>query len=179
MVSGWRRIPDECVPARAKVCGAYVNPALAKAEAVRNGFDDAIMLTRDGHVSEASSANLFILRDGVFVTPPVTDDILEGITRGLLLTLIQRELGMRVVERSIDRSELYAAEEVLMCGTGVEIQPVVEIDHRPIGDALPGPSTLALQQVYDDVVHGENDRYADLLVRLSSTAHTGAMSELS
>src|SRR5438309_6839723 len=117
MVSSWRRISDCALPARAKVTGGYLNSALAKSEALENGFDEAIVLTEDGHVSEGSAENVFMLKDGVFVTPPVTDDILEGITRTLIMDLIKGELGKTVVERSIDRTELYTCDELLLCGT--------------------------------------------------------------
>jgi branched-chain amino acid aminotransferase len=123
MVSTWRRVPDQSLPARAKVTGAYAQSALAKSEAVESGFDEAIVLTVDGHVSEGSAENLFMFKDGIFVTPPVTDDILEGVTRTLLMRLIKDELGMQVVERSIDRTELYTCDELLLCGTGAQISP--------------------------------------------------------
>src|SRR5215472_259998 len=134
MVSSWRRVPDSALPARAKVTGAYAQSALAKTEAVEAGYDEAIVLTMDGHVSEGSAENLFMYKDGVFVTPPVTDDILEGVTRQLLIGMIQDELGKTVVERSIDRSELYTCEELLLCGTGAQISPVVEVDRRAVGN---------------------------------------------
>jgi branched-chain amino acid aminotransferase len=159
MVSSWRRIPDQAVPPRAKLTGAYVNACLIKSEAVHNGFDDAISLTMDGHVSEASVANLFMLRNGVFATPAITDDILEGVTRRLLMGLIEDELGLQTVERSIDRSELYGCEELLLCGTGAELQPVVELDRRPVGDGHVGPLSRRLRQSYMAAVRGESSRY--------------------
>ncbi|HEV3103995.1 MAG TPA: branched-chain amino acid transaminase, partial [Candidatus Dormibacteraeota bacterium] len=125
MVSSWRRVPDQSLPARAKITGSYAQSALAKSEAVESGFDEAIVLTVEGHVSEGSAENLFMLKDGVFVTPPVTDDILEGVTRTLLIKMIETELGKTVVERSIDRTELYTCDELLLCGTGAQISPVV------------------------------------------------------
>jgi branched-chain amino acid aminotransferase len=159
MTSTWRRIPDAAMPARAKVTGSYVNSALAKTEAMENGYDEAIMLTVDGHISEGSAENLFMLRDGVFVTPPVTEDILEGITRGLLAELIRNELGLPVVERSIDRTELYACDEVLLCGTGAQVSPVVEVDRRAVGNGRVGPQTRALQEIYFKAVRGQDERY--------------------
>src|SRR5713226_2974076 len=134
MTSSWRRISDSAIPARAKISGSYVNSALAKSEAIENEYDEAIVLAHDGHVSEGSAENLFMLKDGVFVTPPVTDDILEGITRDLLIGVIRDELGLTVVERSIDRTELYTCNELFLCGTGAQISPVIEIDHRKVGD---------------------------------------------
>src|ERR1700681_2109390 len=141
MVSSWRRLPDESLPPRAKITGSYAQSALAKSEAVEAGFDEAIVLTMDGHVSEGSAENLFMYKDGVFVTPPVTDDILEGVTRRLVMGLIQDELGKKVVERSIDRTELYTCDELFMCGTGAQVSPVVEVDRRPVGEGGIGELT--------------------------------------
>ena len=163
-VSTWRRVPDCALPARAKVTGAYVNSALAKSEALENGFDEAIVLSEDGHVSEGSAENVFMIKDGLFVTPPVTDDILEGITRRLLIGLIRDELRMPVVERSIDRTELYGCDELILCGTGAQISPVIELDHRPIGDGRVGEIAQELQQIYFGAVRGENPKYGDWVV---------------
>jgi branched-chain amino acid aminotransferase len=162
-VSSWRRISDSSIPARAKITGSYINSALAKSEALENGFDEAIMLTTDGHVSEGSAENLFMLRDGVFVTPPVTEDILEGITRTLVMGLIRDELGLDVVERQIDRTELYTCQELLLCGTGAQVASVVEVDHRPVGDGRVGRQTRQLQDVYFRAVRGDEPRYRDWL----------------
>ena len=159
-VSSWRRVPDCAVPARAKVTGSYINSALAKSEALENGFDEAIVLTEAGHVSEGSAENVFLLRDGVFVTPPVTDDILEGVTRRLIIGLIRDELDLPVVERSIDRTELYAGDELFLCGTGAQVSPVIEVDHRPIGEGRVGEFTHELQQLYFGAVRGDNPKYA-------------------
>jgi branched-chain amino acid aminotransferase len=159
MTSSWRRISDAAIPARAKVSGSYVNSALAKSEALEAGYDEAIMLAMDGHVSEGSAENLFMFKDGAFVTPPVTDDILEGVTRGLLMQLMRDELGLPVVERSIDRTELYACDELLLCGTGAQVSPVVELDRRQIGSGAVGAHTRRLQQIYFAAVRGEEPRY--------------------
>lgn len=159
MTSTWRRISDSAIPARAKITGSYINSAFAKTEAIENGFDEAIMLANDGHVSEGSAENLFMLRDGVFITPGVTEDILEGITRGLLIGLIRDELGLDVVERSIDRSELYTCDELFLCGTGAQVSPVVELDRRAIGTGTPGPLTRRLQELYFRAVRGDEPRY--------------------
>ncbi len=161
MVSTWRRVPDQSLPARAKITGAYAQSALAKSEAVEAGYDEAIVLTVDGHVSEGSAENLFMVRDGVFVTPPVTDDILEGVTRMLLIRVIKEELGLAVVERSIDRTELYTCEELLLCGTGAQISPVIEVDRRPVGDGKVGEFTQELQSIYFSAVRGESKKYQD------------------
>jgi len=163
MVSSWRRIDDTAAPPRAKITGIYVNSALAKTEALENGFDEAIMLTNDGHVCEGSAENLFIVRDGRVFTPPGTDNILEGITRLLLIELMRKELGLDVVERSIDRSELYVADEVFLCGTGAQVSPVVDVDRRVIGSGRPGPTVARLQKIYFDIVRGRNERYRDWL----------------
>jgi branched-chain amino acid aminotransferase len=163
MVSTWRRISDGAIPARAKISGSYVNSALAKSEALDNGYDEAIMLSHDGHVSEGSAENLFMLRDGVFSTPPVTEDILEGITRKQVIGLIRDELGLPVVERAIDRTELYTCDELFLCGTGAQVSPVIEVDHRAVGDGRLGRHTLQLQDLYFRAVRGEDPRYRDWL----------------
>jgi branched-chain amino acid aminotransferase len=163
MVSSWRRIDDNVAPARAKITGIYVNSALAKTEAMENGFDEAIMLTQDGHVCEGSAENLFIVRAGRAFTPPAQDNILEGITRDNVIDLVRAELGVEVVERSIDRSELYVADEVFLCGTGAQIAPVIEVDNRPVGSGKVGPIASRLQALYFDIVRGRNPKYADWL----------------
>ena len=131
-VSTWRRTDDNAIPARGKITGAYVNGALAKSEAQLNGYDEAIVLTQDGHVSEGSAENLFIVKAGKLITPPVTDNILEGITRRRLMAVARERLEVPVEERQIDRTELYNADEVFLCGTGAQLSPVVEIDRRAI-----------------------------------------------
>ena len=132
-VSSWRRIDDNVIPARGKVSGAYANSALAKTDANRAGFDEALVLDSHGHVSEGSAMNIFMLRDGVLVTPPITDNILEGITRRSIMELAQKELGLEVVERSIDRTEVFIAEEMFMTGTAAQVVAVTRVDHRPVG----------------------------------------------
>ncbi|MGH2429595.1 MAG: branched-chain amino acid transaminase [Candidatus Limnocylindria bacterium] len=162
-VSSWRRTDDNAIPARGKITGAYVNGALAKSEAQLDGFDEAIVLTADGHVSEGSAENLFIVKHGSLITPPVTDNILEGITRGRLMTMALDELGVATIERSIDRTELYSADEVFLCGTGAQLSPVIEIDRRRIGNGRPGPITKGLAQRYFDAVRGKTPAYRDWL----------------
>ena len=163
IVSSWRRISDQSLPARAKIAGSYVNSALAKSEALDAGFDEAIVLGDDGHVSEGSAENLFIVRDGVVYTPPVTADILEGITRGCVMELLRKELGITVVERTIDRTELYVCDEVLLCGTAAQVTPVVEIDRRPVGEGKIGEVTRRVQALYFAAVKGENPGYSHWL----------------
>jgi branched-chain amino acid aminotransferase len=159
MVSSWRRVDDNVAPARAKVTGIYINSALAKTEAEEGGFDEAIMLTHDGHVSEGSAENIFLLRHGSLITPPASDNILEGITRSTVIQLAQELLNVPVVERSIDRSELYVADEVFLCGTGAQVSPVVEIDRRAVGTGRVGDVTRRLQRAYFDIVRGRDARY--------------------
>ena len=164
MTSSWQRVSDAAIPARAKITGSYVNSALAKSEALENGFDEAIMLSQGGHVSEGSAENLFMVRDGVFITPGVTEDILEGITRGLLTGLIRDELGLEVVERSIDRTELYTCDELFLCGTGAQVSPVVSVDRRSVGSGVVGPLTRRLQELYFRAVRGDEPRYRHWLI---------------
>jgi len=163
-VSSWRRTPDNAIPARAKCTGSYVNTALAVDQAQRAGYDDAIFLTQDGQVSEASAANIFLLRKGQLVTPPVTADILEGITRDAVMELAEKELGIPVIEREVGRTELYAADEVFLSGTGFQIAPVVEVDDRPIGTGSIGPVAERLQELYFKAARGGWDEYANWTV---------------
>jgi branched-chain amino acid aminotransferase len=162
-VSSWRRTDDNAIPARGKITGAYVNGALAKSEAQLNGFDEAIVLTADGHVSEGSAENLFIVKRGVLITPAVTDNILEGITRRRIIDIARADMGHEVVERTIDRTELYGADEVFLCGTGAQISPVIEIDRRTIGSGRPGPITREMSRTYFDAVRGRLPAYRDWL----------------
>ncbi len=155
----WRRVSDQSLPARAKIVGAYVNSAFAKTEAQLVGADEAIVLASDGHVSEGSAENLFMVRRGELVTPPVTDDILEGITRAGIIELADRELGLRVVQRTIDRTELYVADELFLCGTGAQISPVTEVDHHILGGGQVGPITRRLSEAYFDAVRGRLPAY--------------------
>jgi branched-chain amino acid aminotransferase len=158
-ISSWRRIDDNMIPARGKVAGAYANSALIKTDANRAGFDEALVLDQNGHVSEGSAMNVFMLRDGVLVTPPVTDNILEGITRMTVMELAKNELGLPVVERSIDRTEVFVSEELFMTGTAAEIMAVTKIDHRPVGAGVMGPVTTKLRGLYDEVIRARNPKY--------------------
>lgn len=160
-VSSWKRVDDNMIPARAKITGAYVNSAFAKSEALLNGFDEAIMLDMNGHVSEGSAENVFMYRNGTVYTPPVTENILEGITRLTIMTLIRDELGIPVVERVIDRTELYVCDELILCGTGAQIAPVGSVDHRPVGNGSIGELGRALQTIYFDVVRGNVPKYRE------------------
>ena len=162
MTSSWRRNADEALPARGKIVGGYVNMAFQKSEAELNGFDEAIVLTAGGHVNEASAANVFVVRDGVALTPPVSDDLLEGVTRKALIELLANE-GIPLEVRSIDRSELYVADEMFLCGTGVQISPVIEIDHRPVGSGEVGPIGRLVRDRYFDAVRGRLPEYSHWL----------------
>ncbi|MCJ7661834.1 MAG: branched-chain amino acid transaminase [Anaerolineales bacterium] len=157
--SSWRRVDDNVIPARGKISGAYVNSAFIKTDALRSGFDEALVLNEDGHVSEGSAENIFMLRDGVLITPPVTDNILEGITRRTAMELASSELGLSVVERQIDRTEVYICDEFFMTGTAAQITAVTRVDHRPIGSGQMGPVTTQLRGVFEDVVYGRNPEY--------------------
>ena len=157
-VSSWRRTDDNAIPARSKITGAYVNAALAKTDAQEAGFDEAIVLTQDGHVSEGSAENLFLVRDGVLITPPASDNILEGIVRSSVLK-IANDSGIPTAIRSVDRTELYVADEVFLCGTGAQISPVTSIDHRAIGKGEVGAITAKIARIYFEAVHGKAPQY--------------------
>lgn len=162
-VSSWVRVPDHAIPGRGKLSGSYVNAALAKDEAEEKGVDEAILLDTQGHVAEGSACNLFIVRDGVLTTTPITGDILEGITRRTILQFAA-DLGLPAVEREIDRSELYLADEAFFCGTGVQVAPIATIDGRPVGDGtIPGPLTAQIARVFYDTVRGRHPDYAHML----------------
>lgn len=157
-VASWQRVHDNSIPARAKVNGIYVNTALAKTEALMSGFDEAIFLDARGNVVEGSAENIFIVRDGVLVTPPVNDHILEGITRQTIIE-IAKDKGISCVERSISRSELYKADEIFLTGTGAKIAPVVEIDNYQVSGAQVGPISRLLQDSYLSAARGELPEY--------------------
>jgi branched-chain amino acid aminotransferase len=166
MTSSWRRNADDALPARGKIVGGYVNMAFQKSEAELNGYDEALVLTPDGHASEASAANLFIVRDGILLTPPVTDDILEGVTRKAILELAG-VLGIPVEVRSIDRSEIYIADEMFLCGTGVQVSPVIELDHRPVGEGSIGPLSRSIKDAYFAAVRGRDPRFSHWLAPIA------------
>jgi branched-chain amino acid aminotransferase len=157
--SSWRRISDNTIPARCKVTGGYVNSALARTEAMEQGYDEAIFLTQGGFISEGSAENIFLVRNGTLFTPDRSQDILEGITRDVLLTLCREELGLTVVERQVGRTEVYVADEVFLCGTGAQVSPVIEVDRRPVGSGKMGPVTARIQQLYFQVVKGNHPKY--------------------
>ncbi len=168
--SSWRRVDDTEIPARAKVNGLYVNNAMAKSEAQLNGFDEAIMLNQDGHVSEGSGENIVMIRNGKLITPAPSDNILEGITLETALELAAKEMGLSVERRSIDRSELYIADEVFMTGTAAHLTPVVEVDRVPVGDGKPGPISKRLQSLYFSSITGRQPAYTSWLTPVYARA---------
>ena len=170
VTSSWRRVDDTSIPARAKVNGLYVNNALAKTEAQLSGFDEAILLNHDGHVSEGSGENIVILRHGRLVTPGPQDNILEGITLETVLRMASEELGLEVQARTIDRTELYVADEAFMTGTAAHVTPVTEIDRVPVGDGRPGPVTKQLQDRYFRAITGRLPQYAEWLTPVYARA---------
>src|SRR6266545_1030130 len=161
-VSSWARTSDNAIPIRLKSGSNYQNGRLATLQAKADGYDQPIFLNKDGHVAEGTGATFFMVRKGRLVTPPITADILESITRVTLMDPICPELfGMGVIEREIDRTELYVAEEAFFCGSGYEITPIVSIDRFPLGDGQVGPITRRLQQAYMDIVRGVDKRFAE------------------
>lgn len=161
--SAWRRVDDNAIPARGKIVGAYANSALIKSDAVLSGFDEALVLNQEGHVTEASAANIFIARKGVVYTPPPQSDVLEGIVRKTIITLLQDDLGIEVVERDIDRTEVYVADEIFLCGTGVQVAAVTQVEHRQIGAGRMGTITRQVRDLFMDVVSGRVEKYRDWL----------------
>jgi len=166
-ISSWERVSDNAIPPRAKISGSYVNAALQKTEALLNGYDEALVLTTDGkHVSEGSAMNVFMVKNNTLITPPVTDDILEGITRDTVIKLAKDNEGIEVIERPIDRTELYTADELFFCGTGAQISPIGYVDKRTVGNGEMGPITKKLQKLYFRVVKNEVSRYSDWCLKI-------------
>jgi len=160
-VSSWRRLDDNVIPARGKIVGAYANSAFIKTDAVRSGFDEALVLSQDGHLSEGSAENIFMVRDGVLYTPSVNQNILEGITRRSIMEVAQKDLGLQVVERPIDRTEVYICDELFMTGTAAQVTAITKVDHRPVGEGVMGPITAKLREMFFDIVRAKNPDYAD------------------
>jgi len=158
-VSNWRRTDDNAIPPRAKIGGCYANTALIITDAIKAGFDEAIVLSHDGHVTEGSAMNLYLVENGKLITTKTTDNILVGITRNTVKEIALRELGIEVIEREIDRTELYITDEAFFCGTGAQISPITSIDHRLVGDGQVGPITKKLQNLYFDIVKGKVEKY--------------------
>lgn len=157
--SSWRRVDDTAIPPRGKITGAYINSALIKSEAHLNGFDDALVLNQDGHIAEASAANLVMIRHGKLIVPPPSANALEGITLNSIIHLAQQELGITCEAREIDRTELYYADEAFLCGTGAQVVSIASLDHRAVGSSSEGPITAAIRALYFRVVRGEEPKY--------------------
>jgi branched-chain amino acid aminotransferase len=167
-ISSWTRLPDNCIPPRAKISGSYVNAAIQKSEALLNGYDEAIVLSANGqHISEGSAMNLFMVKEGRLLTPPVTDDILEGITRDTIIKIAESELGIKTEERSIDRTELYTADELFLCGTGAQVSPIGSVDKRKIASGETGPVTRKVQDTYFALVKNRLKKYKNWCTRVS------------
>lgn len=164
-VSSWRRVSDNAIPARAKISGSYINSALARKEATDHGFSEAIFLTEDGHVAEGSAENIFIVRNGVLITPPGSDEVLEGITRRTILE-IAKQFNIPTEIRTIDRTELYIADEAFFCGTGVQVSWINNIDGRRVGTGNRGPITGKIQDTFFEVVRGNLDLGQDWCTRI-------------
>jgi branched-chain amino acid aminotransferase len=160
-VSSWQRIRDNMLPPRTKATAAYLNSALASLEALRNGYDEALFLTDSGNVCEGPGENLFMVKKGKLLTPPPSDNILEGITRETIMTLAREELGMEVVERSISRTELYSAQEVFFSGTAMEVTSIVEVDRRIIGTGKQGDVCKKLKNLFFEITAGKNPKYLE------------------
>ena len=158
-ISSWRRVDDNMIPARGKISGAYANSALIKTDAAHAGFDEALVLTQEGHISEGSAMNVFIVKANVVITPPITDNILEGITRRTVIELANQELGLPVVERPIDRTEVYLCDELFMTGTAAQVTVVTQVDYRPVGSGTMGPVAARLRELYGQAVRGQLPRY--------------------
>lgn len=158
-VSSWRRLDDNSIPARGKVSGAYASSALIKTDAVKSGYDEALVLTQEGHISEGSAMNVFMVRDGKLITPPITENILEGITRRSAMELASNELQIEIIERPIDRTEIYLCEELFMTGTAAQIVAITRVDHRWVGTGEMGPVAARLRELYLQAVRGQLSRY--------------------
>jgi branched-chain amino acid aminotransferase len=169
--SAWRRVDDNAIPARGKIAGAYVNSMLIKSDAELAGYDDALVLNNDGHVAEFSAANAFIVRQGVAITPPITANVLEGVVRRSLIQVLREDLHIEVQERNIDRTEVYLADEIFMCGTGAQISPVTRIEHRLVGDGEVGPLTHQIRQRFMDIVYGRDEKYRHWVAPVYSPVH--------
>ena len=162
-ISSWRRVDDNIIPARGKISGAYANSAFIKTDAVRAGFDEALVLTQEGHISEGSAMNFFMMRDGLLITPPITENILEGITRRSIIELARQELNLSVVERPVDRTEVYLCDELFLTGTAAQVTAVTRVDFRPVGDGKMGPVTAKVYQLFQDVLRGKVSKYSHWL----------------
>ncbi|MBB6625633.1 branched-chain amino acid transaminase [Clostridium gasigenes] len=162
-ISSWTRLDDDMIPVRVKPTGGYLNSALASLEASNNGYDEAIFLTRNGNVAEGTGENIFIYKNSTLITPPVSDNILEGITRNTIMEIAEKELNIKVIQRSITRSELYEAEEAFFTGTAAEVVAIVEIDNRVIGNGKKGDVSKKLKKIFEEIIKGENKKYSKFI----------------
>jgi branched-chain amino acid aminotransferase len=158
--SSWRRVDDNVIPARGKITGAYANSAFIKTDALRAGFDEALVLNQDGHISEGSAENIFMVRDSVLITPPITDNVLEGITRRSVMDLAQEELGIPVIERSIDRTEVFICDELFMTGTAAQVTAITRVDYRVVGTGKMGAFTSRLRDLFNQVVRNNHHGFS-------------------
>lgn len=175
--SSWRRVDDNAAPARAKITGTYVNAAFSKSEALLDGYDEALVLTHEGHISEGSAENVFMVSGGKLYTPPVSENILAGITRASIIQLAADELGIETVERSIDRTELFTADEAFLCGTGAQVVPIGEVDRRTVGTGEIGPITAQIQHLYEQTVRGHEPKYRSWLTPVYTDAEPAPNSQ--
>jgi branched-chain amino acid aminotransferase len=166
-ISSWRRNSQNALPSSAKATGQYINGVLAKMESLKAGYDEAVMLNEQGHITDGSGENLFIVRDGTLTTPPISAGCLDGITRGSVIA-IARDLGYEVDERDLVRTDLYNAEECFFTGTAAEITPIREVDDRPVGEGHRGPITKELQGAFFAATKGETEKYADWLTYVNN-----------
>ena len=170
-VSAWRRVEDNAIPARGKIVGAYANTALAKTDAILAGFDECVVLSENGHVSEGSAMNIFMVKNGRLITTPISENILEGITRSSIMEFAKEEFGIEAVTRTIDRSELYTADELFFCGTGAQIAPIIEIDKREISGGQCGEMTAKIRDFYVALCRGEQKKYLHWLTPVYGTSN--------
>ena len=176
-ISSWRRIPAQCLPQGAKITGAYINSSLAKAEAIERGFDEAILLAPEGTVAEGSGENIFLVKNGKLLTPPLAEIILPGITRIAIMELAEKELGVETIERHVTRDELYEADELFFCGTGAQISPIVKVDGKNIKDGRVGHITKKLQDIYFKAAKGDDPKYQDWVTPVYPDVKSGSRSE--
>lgn len=158
-VSNWNRLEDNTIPPRGKIAGAYVNTGLIKTDALKAGFDEALVLSNEGHVTEGSAMNFYLVENNKLITSRSIDNILVGITRDTVKEIAEKDLGLEAEERAINRTELYMADEAFFCGTGAQVSPITSIDHRPVGNGNPGPVTTKIQNLYFDIVKGKVEKY--------------------
>jgi branched-chain amino acid aminotransferase len=163
-VSSWERISDRSVSPRIKAGANYINSRMAQLEALENGYDTALFLNREGKVSEAPGSCIFIVRDGALITPPITASILESITRDTVIDIAKNNLGLTVIERDIDRTELYICDEIFLCGTAAEITPIVSVDKIIVSNGKPAEITNSIKQGYFDIVRGKVEAYKEWIL---------------